>query len=178
MSIPPWFTVEQAESYRVARAKAGDTSDDCVVKIYIEVPGEPVAKGRPRFMRNGHTYTPEKTTRWEHLAILAASLDHDGPPLPWPLKVRLTAFFQTPASWPLWRKQEAEAGNVVHTSKPDADNLAKIVGDALNGVVWIDDAQIVDMSVRKYYSNAPRVEICVDRVLSLTGKSLKKEMNF
>lgn len=35
------------------------------MKIEFTVPGAPVGKGRPRFMKNGHTYTPQKTRDYE-----------------------------------------------------------------------------------------------------------------
>jgi Holliday junction resolvase RusA-like endonuclease len=45
------------------------------------------------------------------------------------------------------------------TSKPDFDNLAKIVGDALNKVAWLDDAQIAAAWVRKVYSDMPGLNV-------------------
>ena len=43
------------------------------------------------------------------------------------------------------------------TRKPDFDNIGKIICDALNGIAYRDDAQIVDALVRKFYSDTPRV---------------------
>lgn len=50
------------------------------------------------------------------------------------------------------------------TKKPDWDNIGKIVTDALNGVAYHDDAQIVDAQVRKFYSKDPRVEIIIQDI--------------
>jgi len=43
--------------------------------------------------------------------------------------------------------------------KPDCDNIAKIICDALNGIVYHDDSQVVDLEIRKYYSDEPKVKI-------------------
>jgi Holliday junction resolvase RusA-like endonuclease len=50
------------------------------------------------------------------------------------------------------------------TGKPDADNIAKIVGDALNGVVWVDDSQIVLLTIRKMYAEEGKVTVNVEEV--------------
>lgn len=44
------------------------------------------------------------------------------------------------------------------------DNLAKLVKDALNGVFWRDDAQVVDLTVKKRYSDVPRTEVMIEEV--------------
>jgi Holliday junction resolvase RusA-like endonuclease len=45
------------------------------------------------------------------------------------------------------------------TTKPDTDNIAKICLDALNGIAYHDDAQIVELQVSKLYSDEPRVVV-------------------
>ena len=55
-----------------------------------------------------------------------------------------------------------EAGLIRPTKRPDVDNVLKIVCDALNKIVYDDDACIVDAQVRKYYSANPRVEISIE----------------
>ena len=114
--------------------------------IMIALPGEPVGKARPRF-GNGRVYTPSATRAYEHalktrakLAMKQAQLE----PFEGPVAVKIEATFQYPASW---SKREREAH--FHTGKPDADNISKIVGDALNKIVVKDDAQIAVMTVRK-----------------------------
>jgi Holliday junction resolvase RusA-like endonuclease len=51
------------------------------------------------------------------------------------------------------------AGLVVPTVKPDADNVAKIVLDALNGSAFCDDAQVVHLQVLKRYAEEPGVKV-------------------
>ena len=48
--------------------------------------------------------------------------------------------------------------------KPDGDNIIKVVCDALNGLAYHDDAQIVDMVVRKYYAESPKLVISIKEV--------------
>jgi Holliday junction resolvase RusA-like endonuclease len=82
-------------------------------------------------------------------------------PIEGPLKVCVFASFPIPASWPKKRRAAALAGTARPTTKPDADNLLKIL-DALNQVVWRDDSQIVDGFVRKLYSETPELVITVE----------------
>lgn len=53
------------------------------------------------------------------------------------------------------------SGALLPTKKPDLDNVAKIVCDALNGVAYKDDAQIVDLKVHKYFSETPEVVVVI-----------------
>ena len=48
---------------------------------------------------------------------------------------------------------------IKHTKKPDCDNMAKIVLDALNEVAFHDDSQIVDLHIKKQYGDFPNVMI-------------------
>ena len=53
------------------------------------------------------------------------------------------------------------AGDIRPTKKPDFDNVTKAVCDALNGVAYDDDSQIVDAMARKFYSEQPRIEVII-----------------
>ena len=53
------------------------------------------------------------------------------------------------------------AGDIVPTKKPDFDNIQKIICDALNGVAYHDDSQIVKADIEKVYSTMPHVEVNV-----------------
>lgn len=145
------------------------------IDIDIHVPGEPVAKGRARVTMRG-TYTPKRTRDWEKRAALAAKAAMQGrPPLTGPVSLSVTAAFSIPVSWPKWKRDLACWGRLRHTIKPDSDNLAKIVQDALNGIVWADDAQVVDLVIRKDYEApwagvSPGVSI---RVAPVTGQCCK-----
>jgi Holliday junction resolvase RusA-like endonuclease len=117
-------------------------------QITFKVPGKPTGKGRPRFTRNGRAYTPNKTRAYESLVARVAKIAMAGEPvLTGPVRLQIEACFAKPKSW---AKKKREAA-YWKTSIPDADNLAK-VADALNGIVWKDDAQVCELSVKKVYS--------------------------
>ena len=59
----------------------------------------------------------------------------------------IRAIYRVPTSWPKKRAAEAKW----RTSKPDADNIAKLVSDACNEIVFGDDAQVADLRVQKVY---------------------------
>jgi Holliday junction resolvase RusA-like endonuclease len=126
--------------------------------VTIFMYGQPIGKGRPRFTRIGRVYTPEKTRKFEHKLAAAASdymALHDLEPTEKPCKVLIKAQFEIPKSWTKAKKAAAEA-NEIYPKKPDADNIAKIVLDSLNSIIWDDDAQVYDLRVIKTYGD-PRL---------------------
>lgn len=126
--------------------------------ITFRVDIEPRGKGRPRF-GNGRTFTDAKTRAYEAALGLAAKVAMAGRPmLEGPLHVHLTAFLPIPQSWSLGKQNMAIQGAIKPTSKPDADNLLKGC-DAFNGIVWKDDAQIVEATVEKRYSTSPSLVV-------------------
>lgn len=111
-------------------------------------PGKPQGKGRPRFARNV-VYTPKQTLEYErHIASCYDGDMHQGP-----LFVDITAFFSIPKSYSKALKKAIENGEIKPTKKPDADNIGKVVMDALNGVAYEDDKQVIDLRVTKKYSS-------------------------
>lgn len=123
--------------------------------------GSPVAQGRPRFARVGNfvrVYDPDKSRTWKQ-DVKAAVLDalkgepeiHDG-------ALGLKLFFHLPRPKSLPKKV------MHHVKKPDADNLAKAIKDAVRGVLYRDDSQIVALEVRKVYGDPPRVVIALEEV--------------
>lgn len=131
--------------------------------IRIDVTGQPVAKGRARMTRTGVPFTPAKTRKWEADARMVARGVMSGrPPVTGPIRCRVTATFPIPVSWPRWKTNLAEHGLISHTSKPDGDNVAKAAKDAMNGLVWLDDAQVIELVVAKRYGEIPAVTIEVE----------------
>jgi len=128
--------------------------------------GEPIGKGRTRFSRQtGHTYTPEKTARFEErLAWAAQSVWKRKPLLDGPLEMVVRAYFSVPVSKPNKWKVDAFLKKILPTKKPDIDNIIKGVADALNKVIYVDDTQIVALKAYKFYSDRPRIEIFICRV--------------
>ena len=134
--------------------------------ISLTIPGPPVGKGRPRFARHGNfvrTYTPAKTASYESLVksvawglVVTPDFYHSSK------LVRIKAFFPIPKSMKKSDKKIAADELLPHTKKPDADNIAKIICDAMNRIVYADDSQIYHLQVSKWYSTNPRVEINID----------------
>lgn len=53
-------------------------------------------------------------------------------------------------------------GYIRPTKKPDCDNIAKIICDALNGIAYYDDSQIVKIEVDKVYNETPGVDVVIE----------------
>lgn len=133
----------------------------------VEMSGQPVGKGRPRFRwvapnpatgRAGfvHVYTPKETEVVEEAFAWKGRAAMRGRPLlDGPLAVRLFAMMAVPKSWPNKKRDAALSGLLFHTSTPDGDNIFKLAADALNGIVWTDDKQIVRHVVWKEYAENP-----------------------
>ena len=132
------------------------------------IPGQPVAKGRPRFVRRGNhvaTYSPEKTVNYESLVKMAAHYAmSDRKPLDTPIEINVFLWMQIPASWSKKKRQAAVAGTVHATSRPDSDNIAKGIFDGCNGIVWKDDAQLVTINIQKKYAESPRADVVVSEL--------------
>lgn len=136
--------------------------------ISFEIPGQPVAKGRPRFVRRGNhvaAYTPEKTQSYENLVKLAAANAMKGvDPANGPIHLEVWLGMQIPASWSKLRQRSASDGLIRPTKKPDADNVLKAIKDGCNGIVWRDDAQVVKIELSKHYSKNPRALVTVSEL--------------
>lgn len=133
----------------------------------LTIPGEPKGKGRPRFTKQGRTYTPDSTANYENLVkVMFMQKYSDTQPIPQgiPLEAHITAFFPIPKSTSKSRAADMERGFELPTKKPDTDNIAKIILDSLNGIAYHDDAQIVRLTVVKSYSREPRVTVEISEV--------------
>jgi Holliday junction resolvase RusA-like endonuclease len=73
----------------------------------------------------------------------------------------LVIYRSTPKSWSRKKKLEAETMELMPMTKPDASNYLKGVEDALNGILFDDDAQIVLPMPFKAYSSKPRIELFI-----------------
>lgn len=131
----------------------------------IDIPGSPVAKGRPRFARaTGRAYTPAKTANAEaFIKMLAVQAMRGKEIVTGPVAVKMWVHMAIPASWSKVRKQQALYMEIRPTGRPDLDNVFKML-DALNGIVWQDDAQIVEAEIMKRYSAEPMTTVIVTRL--------------
>lgn len=133
--------------------------------IHFTVPGEVRGKGRPRATKRGahiKLYTDEKTASYENRVALAAKgVMGDRPLIAGAVSIKVLAVIAIPRSWSKKKQAEALQGRVRPTGKPDADNVLKALCDGLNGVVWRDDAQVVEAWLRKSYGEAPGAQITI-----------------
>ena len=131
-----------------------------VSKIKFIIPGEPEGKGRHRTTKTGGTYTPPKTARYERFIQRQYNLTcNDEKTITGACGVDIRAYYRIPASATKKKRAAMLAGDIRPTKKPDVDNIAKVVLDALNGIAYKDDAQIVSQSIEKWYSDTPHVEV-------------------
>lgn len=131
-------------------------------KLTIVIDGVPVPKGRPRFTKAGVAYTPAKTRAYEKQAAIIADIGMRANGLKMfecPVTVMATAYMPIPKSLSKKDRASAVAGALLPAKKPDVDNIAKAALDGLNGIVWRDDSLIVGLSIKKRYSEQPRLEI-------------------
>ena len=138
--------------------------------IQFTVYGTPVGKQRPKFSTfNGHAtaYTPQKTVNYENLVKLSVQQQQKGlKPFDKdvPLQADIIAYFLIPKSTSKKKREAMLNGEIYHTKKPDADNIAKCILDALNGIAYYDDSQVVYVRCMKKFSDEPRAEIIIREI--------------
>lgn len=134
--------------------------------VSFTIDGEPYGKARPQFSTyNGRirAITPQKTVayerrvKWAYKKACKNFRFDDGVPL----AVTIEAYYGIAKSTSKSRAEKMKAGEIVPTKKPDCDNVAKAVLDALNKIAYKDDAQIAQLTVIKRFSSTPRVEVCL-----------------
>lgn len=135
--------------------------------MIFKVDGKPQGKARARTFydnraRKMRSVTPEQTRsyedliRWRYTEAGGEYLDEKL------VRVKIIAFYPIPKSFTKKQKEEAMTGGLRPTTKPDCDNIIKVVLDALNGVAYYDDKQVVEVSCEKYYSKTGYLHIAVE----------------
>jgi Holliday junction resolvase RusA-like endonuclease len=128
-------------------------------------PVEPVGKGRPRgrvaFSRKTgkqyvQEYTPAKTAHAEELIRAHVCQSKVFFEAGVPLKLEAEFVFARPKSAPKKRAYP--------TTRPDLDNCYKTLTDALNGFLFADDSQIVEVAMRKSYGQTPCIKVTLTEV--------------
>lgn len=127
--------------------------------------GEPQGKARPRHSQ-GHTYTPKETREYEERVrnsykSKCKSFYGKGTEL----TVTITAYFSIAKSTSKKSLPAMLAGTVRPTKRPDLDNIAKIILDALNGTAYHDDSQVVVLNISKRYADIPCVSVVISERL-------------
>lgn len=133
------------------------------MQIAFTIEGPPVAKARPRVsFRHGRAwaYTPSRTADYEE-RVREAALDAFKRPLLGPLVADVTLGMPIPASWSRLKRALAAQGDIAPTGRPDLDNLSKGILDALNGIAYKDDSQVVRLTAEKVYATRPCVRVVI-----------------
>lgn len=130
----------------------------------FNIPGKIQAKQRPRF--NGrYVYTPDRTTNYENW-VKACYLEkyNNEKLLETSLEVYIRAYFEIPKSVSKKKKQQMLENEISPTIKPDTDNIAKSILDSLNGIAYVDDKQVIRLTVEKWYAEIPSVSVEIKEI--------------
>jgi Holliday junction resolvase RusA-like endonuclease len=133
--------------------------------LQFTIPGCPVAKGRPKIStRGGHAraYTPAKTRAAEETLAARAIQFRPKEPLACPLILTARFIMPIPSSMRRRDREIAAVDALPHTTRPDLDNLIKLLKDALSGAFFLDDKQIYEVRATKHYGPFPRTEVTIE----------------
>lgn len=143
----------------------GDGAGGECMKISFVVPGKPMGKQRARTLKTGRSYTPVETVNYETLVKQIYIMQHFHNQLEGAIEGEITAYFPIPKSASKKKREQMLTGQIRPTTKPDWDNIGKIICDSLNNLAYRDDAYITDCVVKKRYSDIPRVEVSLWEVI-------------
>jgi len=127
--------------------------------ITIIIPGKPCAWQRARSNGKARFDSPEQARNKLTIGQIGAAAMAGKQPFECALEVIVSAFWPWPKS--MSEKKRRTYGSQYFVSRPDSDNVAKLLGDALNGIVWRDDAQIATLQVTKRYGLVPQTVVKV-----------------
>lgn len=138
-----------------------------MITFYVE--SKPQGKARARTFYDQRemkmrSVTPAKTKSYENLirwSYRAAGGKYMGEKL---IKVEIQAFYPIPKSFNKQKQTAALYKMIRPTTKPDCDNIIKVVLDALNGVAYYDDKQVVSVSCEKYYGGTGYLRISIQEI--------------
>ncbi len=141
-------------------------------KAHFEVFALPIGKGRPKFGRvktkSGKEFTtahtPEKTVEFENLIRVEYRTQCPDTYLHGQLSADIVAFFPIPKSTSKKKAAEMLAGSILHTKRPDGDNIVKAILDALNSTAYDDDSAVAVLRVEKRYGDRPKVIIDIEEI--------------
>ena len=135
------------------------------MQICFEVPGQPRGKGRPRFARRGNfvkTYTDAKTVGYEdQVRIYARQAMGNSEPLKTALEAFIYVRLPVPQSYSKKRTEACLSGLERPCKKPDLDNIVKSYMDGMNGIVYVDDSQVVEIHTTKVYAETAGVDVLI-----------------
>lgn len=131
--------------------------------VYLHVPYRPEPQQRHRHARNGRTYDPCSGSKANFLELCRRMANPpDAASFERPLQCAMTLTFARPKSHLTSKGALRKGVPDRHIYKPDTDNLAKFVMDALNGVYYKDDSQVYQLTVLKRYGEEDSVRVQLD----------------
>ena len=138
------------------------------MQIEFIIEGKVKPKQSFRYTRFGHKYTPKDVKQYARDIQYSFYAKYPK----WlpsmffekPLRAEIEVYIKMPQSFSKIKKQRAIAGEIRPLIKPDVDNCTKNIFDALNGIVYPDDKQIVELSVKKFYSETEFVKVRIMKV--------------
>ena len=136
-------------------------------RLFFTFEIEPVPQLRPRVSSRGgyvRVYDPPKVKNFKRILRSLAVNQCTRPSLLGPLSVSLTFYRPVQSSISKTERERRLSNESKPVVKPDTDNYIKATLDALNGVLWNDDAQIVKITGEKRYSDHPRITVSVKPV--------------
>ena len=135
------------------------------------VPGKPQGKARARTFYDSRSnkmssVTPEKTVLYENLVKTCFRQRYGQGRFPDDAYIiaRIAAFFEPPKSISKKKREDMLTGKIWPAKKPDSDNIAKVVLDALNGIAYHDDTQIIKLSVTKAYKEEAYLSVTLAKL--------------
>ena len=135
--------------------------------VYFSIPGKPRGKERPRSHRVKNfitTYTPKNTVEYENKIKKCYKEYTNNVKLEGYIEAEITAIFPIPKSIKKKDRQEMEQGNVRCRTKPDCDNIAKVILDPLNEIAYDDDSQVCSLKAEKFYGIEPQVKVILRKI--------------
>ena len=136
------------------------------MKYKFEILERPIGKERPRYnSKTKRMYTPTKTSSFEDKVQWAfkAKYNIETELSTKPFKAKIIAVFK-PAESLSKKKKEELLYKIDYINKPDADNIAKIVLDSLNGLAYKDDRQVSTLLVLKDYGIENKVIVELEEI--------------
>lgn len=136
------------------------------IKLIINKTPQP--QSRPRFTARGryvHAYENKKITMYKRM-IAATYQSYFGAVKPTEKAIAVDVVFYRPVQKSISKieRQRRLTGESLPAIKPDIDNYVKAILDALNGVAFRDDKQIISLNAKKLYSDKPRTEIEIKEI--------------
>lgn len=141
-------------------------------EIYFIVDGKVQPKQRPRVFRNKYTgrtqtITPQATVDYENKVKASFYEACDGEKffLTGAVQMTVNVYVEIAKSTPKKTREKMLTGEIKPITRTgDLDNLYKAITDALNGVAYSDDSQIIEATIRKFYGEQARAEITIREV--------------